>query len=168
MNFRHFLLNCHPFWRSGDFLDSIGPSRSLCNPVYYIVGFKIYLKKTISEVQSCFGEKKSHVDLTTNETNENLYKNSDILGSALLTPCYQIILFWLSQNLNLIENKTAICWLGLRALKTLYFYIYKNKLKGFLQEIMKKIILGTSDAWSMRQSSHRPSVLYWRLSDVNF
>ena len=46
--------------------------------------------KTISEVQSCFGEKKSHVDLTTNKTNENLYKNSDNLGFALLTPYYQI------------------------------------------------------------------------------
>ena len=30
---------------------------------------------------------------------------------------------------------------------------------------MKKIMLGTSDDWSLRQSSHRPSVLYWRLSD---
>ena len=60
------------------------------------------------------------------------------------------------------------CWLGLRALKTLYFYfcrvlkkLKKNKLKGFLQrilqEIMNKIILGTSGAWSMRRSSHQPS-----------
>ena len=29
MNFRHFLLSCNPFWRSGNFLNSIGPSRSL-------------------------------------------------------------------------------------------------------------------------------------------
>ena len=35
-----------------------------------------------------------------------------------------------------------------------------------LQEIMKKIILGTSDTWSMRQSSHRPSVLYCKLTDL--
>ena len=35
--------------------------------------------------------------------------------------------------------------------------IIENKLKGFLQrifqEIMKKIILGTSDTWSMRPSN---------------
>ena len=51
-----------------------------------------------------------------------------------------------------IENETVDCWLGLRALKTLYFYFCKvikkkKKLKGFfqriLQEIMKKMILGT-------------------------
>ena len=29
----------------------------------------------------------------------------------------------------------------------------------------KKIMLGTSDAWSMSRLSQRPSVLYWRLSD---
>ena len=33
----------------------------------------------------------------------------------------------------------------------------KGFLQRILQEIMKKIILGTSDAWSMRRSSHRPS-----------
>ena len=37
----------------------------------------------------------------------------------------------------------------------------KINLKRFLQrillEIMKKIILGTSDAWSMSSSPHRPS-----------
>ena len=38
-------------------------------------------------------------------------------------------------------------------------------LQRILQEIMKKIILGTSDAWLMRRSSQRPSILYWRLSD---
>ena len=41
----------------------------------------------------------------------------------------------------------------------------KRFLHRILQEIMKKIILETSDAWSMRRSSHQPSVLYWRLSD---
>ena len=30
-------------------------------------------------------------------------------------------------------------------------------LQRILQEIMKKIILGTSDAWAMRQSFHQPS-----------
>ena len=43
----------------------------------------------------------------------------------------------------------------------LIFVIKKNKLKGFLQrilqEIMKKIIVGTWDARSMRWSSHHPS-----------
>ena len=38
---------------------------------------------------------------------------------------------------------------------------YENKMKWFLQrilqEIMKKIPLGTSDAWLMRRSSHRPT-----------
>jgi hypothetical protein len=33
----------------------------------------------------------------------------------------------------------------------------KELLQRILQEIMKKIIPGTSDAWAMRQSSHRPS-----------
>ena len=57
----------------------------------------------------------------------------------------------------IIENKSVGCWLGLRALKTLYFYFkvikdLKNKLKGLLQIILQEIILGTSDAWSMRRS----------------
>ena len=30
MNSRHFLLSCNPFWWSGNFLDTIGPSRSVC------------------------------------------------------------------------------------------------------------------------------------------
>ena len=33
----------------------------------------------------------------------------------------------------------------------------KGFLKRILQEIMKEIILGTSDAWSIIQSSHKPS-----------
>ena len=33
----------------------------------------------------------------------------------------------------------------------------KRFLQRILQEIMKKIILGTSDAWSMSRSSHQPS-----------
>ena len=33
------------------------------------------------------------------------------------------------------------------------------------QEIMKKIILGTSDALSMRRSSHRPSNLAYYIED---
>ena len=31
MNSRHFLLSCNPFWWSIDFLDTIGPSRSVCH-----------------------------------------------------------------------------------------------------------------------------------------
>ena len=56
----------------------------------------------------------------------------------------------------------------LRALKTLYFYfcnfIKKNKkinwkdfCKEFCKKSWKKIILGTSDAWSMIHLSHCPS-----------
>ena len=61
----------------------------------------------------------------------------------------------------------------LRALKTLYFckFIkkYKNKLKRFLQrillEIMKKKILGTSEAWSVSHSSQRPSEPAYYIED---
>ena len=31
MKFIHFLLSCNPFWRSSNFLDTIGPSRSVCH-----------------------------------------------------------------------------------------------------------------------------------------
>ena len=59
------------------------------------------------------------------------------------------------------------CWLGLRALKTLYFYFckvikkikkvnWKDFCKEFCKKLWKNIILGTSDAWSMRRSSHQP------------
>ena len=74
----------------------------------------------------------------------------------------------------MIGNKTVGCWLGLRALKTFYFckVIKKNtklELKAFLQrilqEIVKKIILGTSGAWSMRQLSNRPSKLVYYIED---
>ena len=41
----------------------------------------------------------------------------------------------------------------------------KGFLQNILQEITKKIIIGTSDAWSMRWSFYRPNILYWRLSD---
>ena len=41
----------------------------------------------------------------------------------------------------------------------------KGFLQRILQEIMKKKILGTSDAWSMRQSSHRPSVPAYYIED---
>ena len=68
----------------------------------------------------------------------------------------------------------------LRALKTLYFYfcnfIKKNKkinwkdfCKEFCKKSWKKIILGTSDAWSTIRLSHRPSdpayyIVNWRIS----
>ena len=47
-------------------------------------------------------------------------------------------------------NKTVGCWLGLRAIKTLYFY--KNFARTY-----DEIILGKSDSWSMRRSSNQPS-----------
>ena len=48
------------------------------------------------------------------------------------------------------------CWLGLRALETFYFCKVMKKniemifAKNFAKNYQKKIILGTSDAWSMR------------------
>ena len=52
-----------------------------------------------------------------------------------------------------------------------YFFITLQNIKSFefpkllfyFQSI--KIILGPSDAWSMRRLTQRPSVSYWRLSD---
>ena len=68
------------------------------------------------------------------------------------------------------------CWLGLRTLKTLNFYFCKV-IKKLIERIFAKkfarnyekiiLVLWTSDAWSMRWSSNRPSILYWRLSDFN-
>ena len=71
-------------------------------------------------------------------------------------------------------------FLILGTLKTLYFYFcnfikkIENKLKGLLQRILqefmkKKIILGTSDAWSMIHLAHHPSnlayyIVDWRIS----
>ena len=51
-----------------------------------------------------------------------------------------------------------------------YKKIKNNKLKGFLQRILqetmkKKMILGTSDACSMRRSSHRPSNPVYYIED---
>jgi hypothetical protein len=61
------------------------------------------------------------------------------------------------------EKKTVGCWLGLRALKTLYFYFCKFIKKNwtdfcqeFCNKLWKKIILGTSFAWLMRRLSHQP------------
>ena len=72
-----------------------------------------------------------------------------------------------------------ILFCRLRALKTFYFYfcnfIKKNKkinLKNFWKEFCKKswkkIVLGTSDAWSKIRLSHRPSepvyyIVNWRI-----
>ena len=72
--------------------------------------------------------------------------------SSTKGPMVQVLFWW-------IENKTVDCWFGLRALKTLYFCFCKE----FSKKLWKKKILRTSDAWSMRQSSQQPSVLYWRL-----
>ena len=40
IDLRHFLLSCNPFWWSGNFLDTIGPSTSLC--VNQLEGRKLY------------------------------------------------------------------------------------------------------------------------------
>ena len=62
------------------------------------------------------------------------------------------------------------CWLGLRALKTLYFYKVieklKNKLKGFLQRILQEI-MKKNNTWNIRRMvdemivplTHRPSII---------
>ena len=76
------------------------------------------------------------------------------------------IVWWSKYYFGRLKIKQWVCWLGLRALKTLYFYFCKvikkfekNKLKRFLQrilqEIMKEIILGTSDAWSINPATQR-------------
>ena len=64
------------------------------------------------------------------------------------------------------------CWLGLRALKTLYLYLckvikknWKDFCKEFCKKLWKKIILGASDTWSMRWSSHRPILKIVRFLD---
>ena len=44
----------------------------------------------------------------------------------------------------------------------------KEFLQRILQDVMKKKMLGTSDAWPMSHSSHRSSVLYWRLAVFRF
>ena len=38
----------------------------------------------------------------------------------------------------------------------------------FIFNLSKYVILGPSDAWSMRQSTQQHSILYWRLSDFLF
>ena len=62
-----------------------------------------------------------------------------------------------------------VCWLGLRALKTLYFCIViKKELKKILQRILQeneKKILGTSDPRSIRRSSHQPSDPVYYIED---
>ena len=64
------------------------------------------------------------------------------------------------------------CWLGLRALKTLIFIFVKFKkkierifAKNFARNYKKKIILGTSDAWSMSHLSQRPSKPVYYIED---
>ena len=74
MNFRHFLLSFNPFWRSSDFLDNIGPSRSLWNAwakllsvcQLVILGLrKSALQKSCTARQQSvvpFGQKRRHTD----------------------------------------------------------------------------------------------------------
>ena len=80
------------------------------------------------------------------------------------------VLFWL------IGNKTSGCWHGFMALKTLYFYFckfikkyfkinWKDFCKEFCRNYEKIIILGTTDAWSMRPLSQQPSNLAYHIED---
>ena len=81
---------------------------------------------------------------------------------------------WFAGPMGLTTCRPSVCcskyfffifFHRLRALKTLYFHFcnfVKNKnWKGFCEEFArfyeKKIILGTSDAWSMSRLSHRAS-----------
>ena len=41
MNSRHFLLSCNPFWWSSDFLNAIGPSRSVCSGETHLRTFSL-------------------------------------------------------------------------------------------------------------------------------
>ena len=77
---------------------------------------------------------------------------------------YNTLVRWDKRHIDQVSDVPSINFFiisyRLRALKTLYFYFCKviKKLKGFLQRILqeimkKKYILGTSYAWSMRQST---------------
>ena len=68
------------------------------------------------------------------------------------------------------------CWLGLRALKTLYFHFckaIKKNWKDFCKEFFKKLWKKNS-TWNIRRlvnetivpSTQQPSVLYWRFLDL--
>ena len=86
---------------------------------------------------------------------------------------HQIRVWWSKYYFDRLKIIQWVAGLDTQNFLFLFFKVmkkFKNKLKGFLQrilkEIMKKITLGTSDTWSMRRSSRRPSILYWRLSDL--
>ena len=59
INFGHFLWSCNPFWRSGGFLDTIGPLRSVC-PVSFkftIHSFMPFLRKVLQLSYKMFSRK---------------------------------------------------------------------------------------------------------------
>ena len=107
-----------------------------------------------------------------------------------LNPSIYNILHWVAWTMGQTNRQPRV-WCSkyyffytfyrLRALKTLYFYfcnfIKKNKkinwkdfCKEFCEKSWKKIIFGTSDAWSAICLSHRPSnpayyIVNWRISE---
>ena len=107
-----------------------------------------------------------------------------------INPSIYNILRWVAWTIGQTNRRTRV-WCSkyhffntfyrLRALKTLYFYfcnfIKKNKkinwkdfCKEFCKKSWKKIILGTSDAWSTIRLSHHPSdpayyIVNWRISN---
>ena len=75
---------------------------------------------------------------------------------------HQPTVWWSKYSFDRLKIDQWVAGLVLGHSKLFIFVkLWKNNLKGFLQrilqEIMKKIILGTSDAWLMRRSSHRPT-----------
>ena len=48
MNSRHFLLSCNPFWWISNFLDTIGPSRSVC------IGWSCFWRSLTIYISSLF------------------------------------------------------------------------------------------------------------------
>ena len=92
MNSRHFLLNCNPFWWSGDFLDTIGPSRSVC----YGRNLKFLTQNQIRGIFA-FSISKHQIQIQhTFPPNPNFY---------------HLYLYWLINiSLNLDEKRSQCFW----------------------------------------------------------
>ena len=114
---------------------------------------------------------------TTVYTNHSIFKNPSIYN----------ILRWVAWTMGQTNRRPSV-WCSkyylfytfnrLRPLKTLYFYFcnfikkIRNKLKGFLQRILKEI-MKKNNTWNIRHlvddsfvpSSKGPSVLYCKLTD---
>ena len=74
MNFRHFLLRFNPFWQSSDFLDTIGPSRSLCSVTYV----SAWSRLTISPLP--WKLTKQHLQRKKNNQGHQVYSNKYLLS----------------------------------------------------------------------------------------